>query len=72
MPKITGAGNTYQLKITLHGSKPPIWRRLAVPGAWSLQKLHRAIQDSFGWYDCHLHQFEVMGDYFEWSSNRGE
>ena len=64
MPKTAGAGNIYQLKITLLGAKPPIWRRVAVPGAWALNKLHRVVQESFRWHDSHLHQFEVAGDYY--------
>lgn len=50
----------YQFKITLQGSKPPIWRRIQVPGSYSFWDLHVAIQDAMGWLDCHLHQFEVM------------
>jgi hypothetical protein len=47
----------YELKITLRGTKPPIWRRVAVPGDIKLSKLHAVIQLVMGWYDCHLHQF---------------
>jgi hypothetical protein len=54
----------YQLKITLRGSKPPIWRRVAVPGNFSLGKLHRVIQLAMGWEDCHLHQFIIDGEYY--------
>ena len=51
----------YQLKVTLGGSKPPIWRRIQVTGEVSLGKLHHILQAAMGWYDCHLHQFEVGG-----------
>ncbi len=49
----------YKLKITLLGSKPPIWRRLLVPGKATLYKLHKIIQVAMGWTNSHLHQFEV-------------
>ena len=54
----------YQLKITLRDSKPPIWRRVLVPGGFSLYKLHRVIQLAMGWTDSHLHQFIIDGQYF--------
>jgi len=47
----------YQLKITLRGSKPPIWRRLQVPGDIKLNRLHEVFQAAMGWADSHLHQF---------------
>jgi len=50
-----------ELKITLLGTKPPIWRRLQVPGALRLESLHGAIQTAMGWCGGHLHQFE-QGD----------
>ena len=49
----------YQLKITLKGSKPPIWRRVVVPGDMRLNRLHDVIQIAMGWTDSHLHQFVV-------------
>ncbi|MEW6427833.1 MAG: plasmid pRiA4b ORF-3 family protein [Thermodesulfobacteriota bacterium] len=55
------SGPIYQLKITLRGSKPPIWRRVLVPGSFSLAKLHRVIQLAMGWSDSHLHQFDIGG-----------
>lgn|GEM_PF-1329183 len=47
----------YQVKITLKGSKPPIWRRILVKNDTTLTKMHRIIQAVMGWYDCHLHSF---------------
>ena len=49
----------YQFKISLNGSKPLIWRRIAVPSNYSFWDLHVAIQDSMGWLDYHLHMFEI-------------
>ena len=48
----------YQLKITIKGSKPPIWRRVVVPEQFTFCQLHQVIQEAFGWYDYHLHEFE--------------
>jgi hypothetical protein len=55
------AGAVLQLKVTLKGSKPPIWRRVTVPAPMSLAQLHQVIQVLFGWLDQHLHQFQTSG-----------
>jgi hypothetical protein len=49
----------YQLKVTLRGIKPPIWRRLQVRGDTTLDQLHEIFQVAMGWTDSHLHQFVV-------------
>ncbi len=49
----------YQLKIELQGAKPPIWRRVLVPGNITLEQLHGVIQLCMGWTDSHLHQFII-------------
>lgn len=56
-----GAQEIYQLKITLKGSKPPIWRRVQVRSEITLAQLHEVIQIAMGWTDSHLHQFIVHG-----------
>jgi hypothetical protein len=49
------------LKVTLRGIRPPIWRRLVVPGAMTLGDLHQAIQAAMGWDGDHLHVFNIAG-----------
>lgn len=50
----------YQLKITLLGIQPPIWRRIQVADC-TLDRLHEAVQTAMGWTNRHLHQFEIDG-----------
>ncbi|TMV50310.1 plasmid pRiA4b ORF-3 family protein [Paenibacillus mesophilus] len=52
--------SVYQFKITLKGTKPPVWRRIQVPETYTFYDLHVAIQDSMGWMDSHLHEFNVV------------
>lgn len=54
----------YQLKISLVGAKPPIWRRILVPGTHTLADLHEIIQLCMGWFDSHLHQFRIGTTHF--------
>jgi hypothetical protein len=49
----------YVMKVTLADVSPPVWRRIAVPGAYTLDRVHRVIQLAMGWQDCHLHSFEI-------------
>lgn len=51
------APSDLQLKIVLHGTRPPLWRRLVLPSDASLGTLHDAIQVAFGWQGGHLHLF---------------
>lgn len=49
----------YQIKITLLGTDPPIWRRLLVPADLTLEQLHNVLQLAMGWEDCHMHDFRI-------------
>ena len=49
----------YIIRITLSGSKPPIWRKLALPADTVLADLHEVIQIAMGWTNSHLHQFRL-------------
>lgn len=55
--RTAGAARVYQIKVSLSGSRPPIWRRLQVPGNLTLDRLHAILQILLGWQDRHLHLF---------------
>lgn len=59
MEKTKEFQNVFQFKVTLKDTKPPVWRRIQVPETYTFWDLHVAIQDSMGWYDCHLHSFHI-------------
>lgn len=50
------------IKVTLEGTRPPVWRRLAIPEKIYFSDLHRMIQVAFGWFDAHLHEFTFPDD----------
>jgi Plasmid pRiA4b ORF-3-like protein len=54
----------YQLKVALLDVTPPVWRRVVVPSAYTLDRVHRVIQYAMGWQDCHLHSFEAGGEQY--------
>jgi hypothetical protein len=59
-----GVPAVHRLKITLRGTKPPIWRRLEVPSGSTLLQLHHAVQAAFCWEGSHLWVFETSaGEY---------
>ena len=49
----------YQLKIKLMLDGHDIWRRILIPSRCTFRHLHRVIQEIFGWFDYHLHEFTV-------------
>jgi len=49
----------YQLKVTLLGIRPPVWRRIQVRGDITLYKLNRIIQAAMGWLGYHLFEFRI-------------
>jgi pRiA4b ORF-3-like protein len=53
--------SVYQIKVTLDGIQPPIWRRLVVPASTTLKDLHDVLQVALGWTDSHPHEFEARG-----------
>jgi hypothetical protein len=54
----------YQLKVTLLGTSPPIWRRLLVSADLTLAQLHDVLQAAMGWQECHMHEFSAGGRHF--------
>lgn len=50
-----------QFLVELQGISPRIWRRIQVPANYNFWDLHVAIQDALGWWDYHMHQFEIKG-----------
>lgn len=64
MPSTKARPVICQLKITLLGIRPPVCRRIQIPGTMQLSRLHDVIQAVFGWTDTHLHHFEKHGRYW--------
>lgn len=49
------------LRVTLLGTEPSVWRRLEVPSSLTLDRLHDILVTAMGWFDYHLHAFEIDG-----------
>ncbi len=49
----------YQLGVDIEGISPMIWRRLLVPGNYSIADLHFILQIAFDWDDWNLHRFFI-------------
>lgn len=51
----------FTLHVSLDDTSPLVWRRIAVPGFFTLEKLHSIIQLSMGWQMSHLYDFDIGG-----------
>lgn len=49
----------YELRVTLSGIAPEIWRTVRVPSNIRMDRLHDVLQAAFGWTNSHLHQFVI-------------
>ena len=58
MPETTRS-TIHQLKVSLPGSSPLIWRRIEVPSQITLPQLHLTLQIAMGWENYHLHEFRI-------------
>src|SRR5260370_18487263 len=61
----------FQLKVTLLGTRPPIWRQLLVPTDLTLAQLHDVLQVAMGWQECHMHEFSGGGRHFRQPAPKG-
>jgi hypothetical protein len=60
LPVVAAAtASVFRLKVKIRDVRPPVWRRLEVPGDVTFAKLHRILQAALGWTDSHLHEFSV-------------
>lgn len=57
-------GSIYQLHVALKGIRPPIWRRILLPGTTKLSQLSEILLATMGWLGYHLHQYSVNGVYY--------
>jgi len=52
----------FRVRVDLIHVKPPIWRRLILPGDITLDRVHAVINEAMGWTNSHLHRFRTGND----------
>ena len=58
-PTSPGPVDALEVLVSLTGTDPLVWRRLVVPAAIPLGRLHHVLQGAMGWTESHLHLFRV-------------
>jgi hypothetical protein len=43
----------------LEVSNPSVWREVIIPANYTLDRVHRVIQEAMCWQECHLHDFRI-------------
>ena len=56
--------SVYQLRIALLRTSPHIWRRVLVPGHFTLTQLHQILRALFSWSETHPHRFLIRAKSF--------
>lgn len=52
----------FRVRITLgYTDNPPVWREVLIPASYTLERVHRVIQQAMGWEESHLHVFRIGG-----------
>lgn len=55
----------HQLKVTLRGVRPPVWRRIVVDSDTPLSELADLLEAAMGWLGGHLHAFAASDITYE-------
>lgn len=61
LTRIGEATSVYQLRMSLQGVEPEIWRRFLIPDNYTLEALHVVVQESMDWTNSHLHELYAAG-----------
>lgn len=48
----------YQIKVTVKGAKPPVWRRMIIPAGITFSQFSAMINEAMQWSGYHLYSFE--------------
>jgi hypothetical protein len=58
------ARKIYQLKVTLQGASPPVWRRIVVSANLTMRQAQGVLQKAMGWRTCGDYRFRLDGREF--------
>jgi hypothetical protein len=56
----TAAGGIHVVTVSLRGAEPQLWRRLQLPSAMTLDRLHEVLQLTFDWTDFGPHSHQTL------------
>ena len=61
-----------QFKISLANSHIPIWRQFQITDDYRIDRFHQVLQIIMGWWNAHLHEFQIGGRRFGMLFNKNE
>lgn len=56
-PEVIDPKRLFQLRVSLRGVRPSVWRSVVVAPETTFDALHNVIQAAMGWENYHLHRF---------------